>query len=151
MRTTASRLAVLFAAQVLLAAQALSAERDAPSPAIAVIVGHTSFVTDVSKDQLRELYLRRQRLWPNGARAIPINLPPDSHVRERFARLVLGRSSEDLIAYWNARYFEGVTPPVVLPSASAVRAYLAAEPAAIAYLPVPDVDASCRVLLVLGE
>jgi hypothetical protein len=37
----------------------------------------------------------------------------------------------------------------VLPSAAAVRAYLATEPGAVAYLPVDEVDASCRVLLTL--
>ena len=118
-------------------------------PAIAVIVGRDSFITRVSMDDLRELYLRRRRVWPNGERAIPINLPPDNPLRERFSRLVLGRSAQDLLTYWNARYFEGITPPTVLPSSAAVRAYLAAEPAAIGYVPTADVDDTCRTLLVL--
>ena len=116
---------------------------------IAVIVGRKSFVTEVSRDELRELYLRRQRIWPNGMRAFPINLPPDNPVRERFSKLVLGRSTQELAAYWNARYFEGITPPLVLPSPTAIRAYLATEPAAIAYVPLTEVDHTCRTLLVL--
>lgn len=123
-----------------------------PAPLeIALVVGRTSAVTHVSKDELRELYLRRQRLWPNGARAIPVNLPPDNVLREQFSKLVLGRSTHDLVAYWNARYFEGITPPVTLPSPAAVRAYLKVEPGAIAYLPVAEVDDTCRTLLVLGR
>ena len=117
---------------------------------IAVIVGQKSTVAHVSTDDLRDLYLRRLRLWPDGSRAIPINLPPDNPLRERFSRLVLGRSTQDLLPYWNARYFEGITPPTVLPSPAAIRAYLAAEPGAIAYVPVEEADDSCRILLVIG-
>jgi hypothetical protein len=126
-----------------------AADKEAPDSAIAVVVGRQSFVSEMTRDTLRELYLRRQRVWPNGERVIPINLPPGNSVRDQFSKLVLGRSTQDLIAYWNTRYYEGITPPIALPSAAAVRAYLSAEPAAIAYLPMTDVDDTCRVLLVL--
>jgi len=117
--------------------------------AIAVIVGRDSLVTTVTRDGLRELYLRRQRVWPNGAPAIVVNLPPDNPVREGFSKQILGRSSGDLVAYWNGRYFEGIRPPIVLHSAAAVRAYVAAEPAAVGYVPLSEVDDGCRVLLTL--
>jgi hypothetical protein len=116
-------------------------------PRLAVVVGAASPVQRVTLDELRELYLRRQRLWADGSRAIPVNLPPGSEPREAFSRRVLGRSTRDLVGYWNARYFEGITPPLVLSSTAAVRAYLATEPGAIAYLPADEVDEACRVLL----
>jgi hypothetical protein len=140
---------VLLAARVALAADLRPGEHDDTRERIAVVVGRSSFVTETSTDELRELYLRRQRLWPNGTRAIPINLPAENSVRQSFSQIVLGRSRDDLVAYWNGRYFEGITPPTVLPSASAVRGYLATEPAAIAYLPLNEVDSSVRVLLTL--
>lgn len=117
---------------------------------LAVVAGLESDLTDVTLDGLRELYLRRRRVWPNGRRAIPVNLPADSTVREAFSRQVLGRSPRDLEGYWNRRYFEGVLPPLVLQTPQAVCAYVAVEPDAIAYLPFGDVDrSSCRVLFVL--
>jgi hypothetical protein len=139
----------LYLAAAVLSALAPRAAADPAAPPIAVVVGRNSFVTHVSRDQLRELYLRRQRQWPNGTRAIPINLPPDNPVRERFSMLVLGRSPRDLLSYWNTRYFEGITPPVTLSSPAAIRAYLNAEPAAIAYISLPEVDDTCRILLTL--
>lgn len=121
-----------------------------PAPgSIAVVVGKDSAVKAVTVDELRELYLRRQRLWPNGTRALPINLPADNPVRDRFSRLVLGRAPQDLVSYWNARYFEGITPPTVLTSPAAVSAYVARDPTAIGYLPLADVSDRCRVLLTL--
>ena len=114
-----------------------------------MVVGEKSEVTRVTLDELRELYLRRKRRWPSGLPAIPINLPADHPLRERFSKVVLGRSPADLVSYWDARYYEGTTPPAVLSSSEAIRAYLAAEPGAIGYLAMEDVRGACRVVLVL--
>jgi len=129
----------------------LSSRAVGEPPPLAVVVGRDSVITRMSVDQLRDIYLRRQRILPNGQRVIPINLPPSNPARDRFSRAVLGRPSQDLMAYWNDRYFEGITPPLVLPSATAIIAYLANEPAAIAYLPLSQVTEDARVLLVLSE
>jgi hypothetical protein len=139
----------LAALRLATIAAALLAGSDVAAEGIAVVVGRDSSVRTITRDELREVYLRRQRLWSNGTPVIPVNLPAGSALREQFSRAVLGRSSQDLLAHWNARYFEGIRPPAVVPSAAAVRAYVAAEPAAIAYLPLEDVDGTCRVVLTL--
>jgi hypothetical protein len=117
---------------------------------IAVVVGVHSTVQDVTLDTLRELYLCRRRVWPDGSRVIAVNLPPDNDVRTTFSKRVLGRAPRDLVSYWNRRYYEGIRPPIVLRSAEAVCAYVAVEPNAIGYLPVPAIDrAACRAVLTL--
>jgi hypothetical protein len=133
----------------LLCAAIARGDTDDHSPRIAVVVGRASFVKEISRDTLRDVYLRRQRVWSDGTRAIPINLPAGNPLRERFSAFVLGRSTQELVSYWNARYFEGITPPAVLSSPAAIRAYLNAEPGAIAYLPATEVDESCRSVLSL--
>ena len=138
-------------ASVVLVIWAPSAHAADPAAPLAVVVGQNSTITAVSLDQLRELYLRRRRVWPDGTAAVPINLPPDSPLRQRFSRVVLGRTPADLLSYWNARYFEGVTPPLTLRTPAAVRAYLQRQPEAIAYLPLGEVDDSLRVLLELRD
>jgi hypothetical protein len=150
--TQARRLALgVVGILVVLVGGAAATEREGNAVAIAVVVGRGSRVREISKDDLREIYLRRRRVWSDGERVIPINLPADDPLRERFSRLVLGRAPDDLVSYWNARYFEGVMPPTVLSSSAAIRGYLAVEPRAIAYLPLPDVEAPCRVLLILDR
>jgi hypothetical protein len=116
---------------------------------IAVVVGTASPLgDDLDVDTLRDVYLLRQRLWPNGARALPVNLPPDHPMRRSFSERVLGRRPQELVGYWNRRYFEGVRPPLVLRTPQAICAYLASEPAAVGYVPADDVDAhTCRVVL----
>ena len=122
-----------------------------PKPAIAVVVGVESPIRQVTVDTLRELYLRRQRLWATGERAIPVNLPADDPLRTAFSKRVLGRLPGDLEGYWLRLYREGVQPPLVLRTSQAVCAYVAVESAAIGYVHPDEVDAkSCRVLLVLS-
>lgn len=117
------------------------------APEIAIVVGIDSPLEDVGLDTLRDLYLRRQRLWSGGASASPVNLPGDDPVRRAFSRRILGRTPDELVGYWNRRYFEGVRPPLVLQSPRAVCAYLATEPGGVGYVPADEVDQdTCRVV-----
>ena len=145
-----SRRTTLALVALLTSSAAVVRAADDAEP-LAVVVGRSSPVTAVSLDDLRDIYLRRRRVWPDGVPAAPINLPPDHPLRARFSRRVLGRSPADLLSYWNARYFEGITPPLILQTPAAVRAYLQRQPEAIAYLPLDDVDDSLRVLLELRD
>jgi hypothetical protein len=144
------RRATLAPVALLLLAVTVAKATEKPAP-LAVVVGRSSSVTSVSLDELREIYLRRRRLWPGGAAIVAINLPADNSARERFSRRVLGRAPADLLSYWNARYFEGITPPLVLQTPAAVRAYLQHQPEAIGYLPRSEVDDSLRIVLELHD
>jgi hypothetical protein len=142
---------ILVLALPLLGGAAFGAERG-HDEAIAVVVGAESAIAEVTLDTLRELYLRRRRVWPDGSRVIPVNLPADSDTRKSFSKHVLGRLPQDLGGYWNRLYFDGITPPVVLRTPGAVCAYLAVEPKAIGYMRRDEVDRNaCRVLLMLPE
>jgi hypothetical protein len=135
----------------LLAGGGTAAEGD-PVGAIAVVVGTSSPIRDVTVDGLREVYLRRRRIWPDGTPSLPVNLPADHPVRRAFSRRVLGRLPEDLQSHWGRLAFDGVRPPPVLQTAQAVCAYVAVEPTAIGYVPASAVDAaSCRVVFRIAE
>ncbi len=128
----------------------MAAEVDSVGP-IAIVVGTASPIRDVTVDELREVYLRRRRIWPDGTPTLPVNLPADHPVRRAFSRRVLGRLPEELEGHWRRLAFDGIRPPPVLQSAQAVCAYVAVEPTAIGYVLPGVVDAaSCRVVLRLG-
>jgi len=119
---------------------------------IAIVVGAGSPIESVDVDTLRDLYLRRQRLWPGGSAAAPVNLPAGDPLRRSFSRVVLGRTPDELVGYWNRRYFDGIRPPLVLNSARAVCAYLATEPGGVGYVPADEVnDDDCRVVRLIEE
>jgi len=139
-------MAFVVAAAPGVAARATAGE----TPALVVVVGKDSPIRAVTLDTVRDVFLRRQRLWPDGSRAMPVNLPADTPERRAFSERVLGRLPVELVDYWNRLYFDGIRPPLVLRSPDAVCAYVATEPAALAYVPAAAVDmASCRVVLEL--
>ena len=145
------RRAPLALLATLIGVGAIASEVDRVGP-IAIVVGTTSPIRGLTVDGLREVYLRRRRIWPDGTPSLPVNLPADHPVRRAFSMRVLGRLPEDLQSYWGRLSFEGVRPPPVLQSAQAVCAYVAVEPSAIGYVPTNAVDAAfCRVLFRVGD
>jgi len=118
------------------------------SSSIAIVVNLRSELTDLDVEALRDLYLRRRALLANGKSVVPVNLPADDPSRLRFSQLVLGRLPAELSGYWDRLYYEGVRPPIVLPSAEAVRRYLHADPTAVGYLFEDEVNESLRVIAV---
>ncbi|MCA9739732.1 MAG: hypothetical protein KC645_19045 [Gemmatimonadetes bacterium] len=91
---------------------------------------------DVAPDPelLRRIFLLRQRSWPDGTRAHPVNLPASSPLRERFSRAVLGESVQALAAYWNDRYFHGTRPPPTMASEEAVLLFVERTSGAVGYV-----------------
>ena len=142
-------MAALLVAAVIIGPLPGTAQPATRAP-IAVVVGATSPLDALDVDTLRDVYLRRQRVWSNGSRAMPVNLPADDPRRETFSDRVLGRRPRELVGYWNRQYFQGIRPPLVLRSPEAICTYLATEPAGVGYVPLDDVDEeACRVILVL--
>lgn len=138
----------------MIAAAVGFADRAAGEPSeqarLVVVVGRDSPLRAVTLDTVRAVFLRRQRLWPDGSRCMPVNLPADAPARLAFSQRVLGRLPGELVDYWNRLYFDGIRPPLVLRSADAVCAYVRTDPAALAYLPAGAVDEkSCRIVLEL--
>ncbi len=124
---------VLAAALVLvLLAPAASAPE---SPPLAVVV-HRTRHDELSLADLAQVYLRRKRFWDDG-----------TPLRVAFSRAVLQRSETDLADYWNRQYFYGVLPPATLASTAAVLRYVAADPNAVGYVPLSEVDDSVTVVL----
>lgn len=99
--------------------------------------------------ELALIYRRKKQFWSGGARVLPVNLPADSVVRQRFSEVVLGDSPEQMEEYWNQQYFQGVLPPHVLASEAAVQRFVSETRHAIGYLPFCSPRNGVRVVLVI--
>ena len=115
-----------------------------------VVITHPSRVAAPDLDELRRIYLKQRRFWPDDTPIVAINREPGA-ARAAFDRVVLGAELDHVSAYWNRRYFEGVFPPITLASDEAVRRYVASRPDAIGYVAASVVDASVRVVLRLSS
>lgn len=122
----------------------------AQTPAvIAVIVPASARVQTLESEVLALIYRRKKLLWDGSRRAVPVNLPADHPLRQRFSRAVLGAAPEDLEDYWNQQYFQGLLPPHVLASEAAVLRFVGGTEGAVGYMPLCEVDRSVRVLLLI--
>jgi len=102
---------------------------------IAVIVSSRDHdVPAIDPGMLRNIYLKKVFVDPQGHAYIPVNLPPDSKLRQAFFRTAIGMSELRLQNYWNQQYFQGVSPPFVLGSEAAVVEFVAKTPGAIGYV-----------------
>ncbi|MFN8643702.1 MAG: hypothetical protein U0802_19350 [Candidatus Binatia bacterium] len=137
------RLAILAAA--LLLPRALPA-----GEAVLRVIVHPSRAGTLSVADVRAIYLKQKRYWPDGQTIVPINRESGSDARERFSNAVFGQGSRRMADYWNRRNFDaGEFPPATLASDDAVVRFVAVTPNAVGYVSdVADVDAVAVALVV---
>jgi hypothetical protein len=114
---------------------------------VVVIILHPRRTSQLSLEDVAQIYLKRRRFWEDGSPVVPLNLSSGTPLRERFSRVVLRESEARLAEYWNRQYFYGIFPPATLASTEVVRRYVASDPNAIGYLPASEVDGSVRAVL----
>ncbi|SHH03539.1 hypothetical protein SAMN04488068_2226 [Hydrocarboniphaga daqingensis] len=144
MRRVASTLIWLAAGSALLVGPVPAAH--AQEPLLAVIVA-ASRGDQPSDDEIAQMFKRRKLFWRDGARVVPVNLPPDHPLRLRLQRYLLRQTADQQQEYWNEQYFHGVLPPHVLGSEEAMLRFVAGTSAAIGYLPACIADARVRAVL----
>ncbi|WP_353253940.1 hypothetical protein [Salinisphaera sp. PC39] len=130
---------------LLLVAVALSAVSAARAE-IAVVVNPESGVTEMTRDQVVNIYMGRYQGLPSGITAFPVDLVP---LRQDFYSRLVDRTLAEINSYWARLIFSGrATPPRRLDDATAVLEVVSNNRGAIGYLPSGAVDDS-RVTVVL--
>ena len=81
---------------------------------LAIVTQRNSEINNVSEETLKLVYLRKLLLDSAGVRWIPLNLPSSNELRQLFSQVLFKKRPDELEAYWNEQYFQGVTPPKVL-------------------------------------
>ena len=107
---------------------------------LAVIVPKSENLRNPSKAELALIFWRKKLYWGTGKRIEPVNLGPESALRQRFSQLILDSVPEDQVEYWNALYFHGTSPPHVVRTQEAMLRYVAETPGSIGYLDACKVD-----------
>lgn len=116
---------------------------------IAVIVAPDHPLASLDRAAVAAIFKRRQRVTGDGTALVPLNLPAADRLRIAFSRAVYDQDPGELDAYWNERYFHGISPPHVVNSVEAMLRFVASTRGAIGYVPACRADARVRVLLVL--
>ncbi|HEX5392424.1 MAG TPA: hypothetical protein VFW68_04045 [Rhodocyclaceae bacterium] len=117
-----------------------------------VIMAASSAVTQVSRDDVINIFTGRYRRLPNGAAVVPIEPGIDTPVRRAFYKGLLGKSVSEMRAYWARLVFSGRTvPPDELPTDADVVERVGKDPAAIGYVDRQSLTSRVRVVYALPE
>lgn len=115
-------------------ASVVSAERQVTDEVV-VIVHPQNASGSLSKEFLRQAFLKQVTRWEDDETIRPVDLPASSGARRRFSEHILGRSVEAVKSYWQQRIFSGRDiPPPELTSDEAVVGYVKEHPGAIGYV-----------------
>jgi len=124
----------------------LGAPVSAADPMIA-LVAPKSAGFHYTKDDLANIFRRRLKFSRDGETLIPVNLPLSDPIRVAFSRSVYDLYPEDMEAYWNERYFHGISPPHVVASVEAMLRFVASTPNALGYVLACQADDRVEVVL----
>jgi hypothetical protein len=93
----------------------------------------------------------RKKLYKDGKRLQPVNLPIDNALRRLFSRQILGSLPETQTEYWNIQYYHGTSPPHVVGSQEAMLRFVSETPGAIGYVEACRVDNRVKAIAWLDE
>lgn len=115
---------------------------------VAVIVNTTNN-SAISDSDIKRIFLGKNKSFASGESVKAINLKSGDSVRAEFEKKVLGKSSQQIKAYWSKLIFSGKAKPLAeKASAQEVIAYVNSNSAAIAYIDASKVDDSVKVVKV---
>ncbi len=118
---------------------------------IAVIVHPESGISQLSREEVTNLYLGRQKRLPSGLTALPVEQTNPRPVWARFYRLLVDKDLAEINAYWARLFFSGqAQPPHRAQSAQEVMETVAANRGAIGFVERSKVNRRVKVVLVLG-
>jgi len=105
------------------------------------IVVHPSNNSNFDKSTIKRIFLGKAKSFSNGRAAILLSASPKDPITEEFNKKVIGKSSNQVNAYWSKMIFTGKgTPPQEMASTSEIITAISANPDAIGY-----VDASAAI------
>jgi len=116
---------------------------------IAIIVNPNN-TNDVDVEAIKRIFLRKQSDFADGSPALAIDQNESSQVVSEFNKKVLGRSANQLKAYWAKLIFTGKgTPPTKVESDAEVLKIIASEPDKIGFVDSANVDGTVKVIMKL--
>jgi len=117
-----------------------------------VIVNLQSGVDKLSRDEVTNLFMGRQKRLPSGIVALPVEQAQPAPTRARFYQLLVKKDLPDINAYWARLFFSGqAQPPRQASSAAEVIELVAGNKGAIGVVDGAFVDRRVRVVLDLGK
>lgn len=113
---------------------------------IAVIV-HKSNADDLDANYLQMIFLGKAKGFPSAGKAVPLDLPESSPLREVFLKQIAKKTKAQFTAYWAKLMFTGKgVPPKVVENEQAMIELVSKNPSIIGYVDAASVTGDVRVI-----
>lgn len=114
---------------------------------VAIIV-HPDNQNKLNASQIRNIYLAKSRMFPDGMEVLPIDQDVDDLSRVVFIKEILKKDEGNLNSYWARMLFSSKgKPPKVINNSAEMKKLIATNKNAIGYIDTKDVDSSVKVVL----
>ncbi|MGZ3693371.1 MAG: phosphate ABC transporter substrate-binding protein [Bdellovibrionota bacterium] len=112
-----------------------------------VVIVNLANQTQPDREQVKNIFLGKARVFAEGSPAKPVDLPEGSSLRRSFYSAMFGKTDMDMKLYWSTTIFTGAgTPPKTLESEKNVVEYVKENPNAIGYVESATAGDSVKVL-----
>ena len=119
-----------------------------PARAQVIVVHSAAKIAEISRSDLRDIFIGASTSFRDGSRAIPVTLK-DGPVHEEFLKNYLGRSNTAFLALWRALLFAGHgTMPQAFDTEAMLIDHVASAPGTIGYIGVSTKYEKVKALVV---
>ncbi|MEI7843260.1 MAG: hypothetical protein WCI39_09530 [Gallionellaceae bacterium] len=118
---------------------------------IVVVVNQKNGVSKLSRDEVIDIFLGRNRQLSSGISALPLDLPASTAEREYFYSRLTGKSMNEINAYWARLIFSGrASPPTLVRSQEESIQMVIDNRSAIGYVARSKINAQVKVVFELS-
>lgn len=119
-------------------------------PAIAVVGNHDGDVGSLTRKQVVDIYMGRTSALANGAFPLPMDYQGNIELRERFYRLMTGKTLAQINAYWARMSFTGQSNPArMLSDQKAMLRAVGKNQDALGYVEKSEVSAAVKTIFII--
>jgi len=118
-----------------------------------VLVVHKNNPTDaLSRSQVIDLYMGKYVAFPDGSKAVPVDIEDDLETRKKFYHSLIGMPLARVNAYWSKVKFSGrARPPTQQKDEKAILDFVMETENAIAYVHESNVTGNVKVVYRFDE
>ena len=119
---------------------------------LVVVLNQKNSVNSLSRDEVIDIFMGRNRVLSSGVTASPLDLPVTAFERENFYLRLTGRSLSEINAYWSRLHFTGrATPPILVRSQEEVLQKVMENRNAVAYVNKSKINPQVKVVFELND
>lgn len=122
------------------------------SSELVLVVNKVNPTMSLSRSQVIDLYMGKYVAFPDGSKAIPVDIEDDLETREQFYDSLVGMPLARVNAYWSKVKFSGrARPPTQQKSEQAILEFVMETENAIAYVHESNVTGNVKVVYRFDE